>query len=1093
MTHRRLIEAAFPLKQVSLDSVHEKNVRHGHISTLHIWPARRPLAASRAALLATLLPDPGTREEQREVLRRMAGTTVETPDAKGERMREETRGGVLHWGREGVQDWDGAAGGVGRGAGTGRTSGVGRAIADGASGGAQATGGSGVGIEAFREQIRQAFGGRAPRVLDPFAGGGAIPLEAMRLGCEAVASDLNPVAWFILRCTLHYPRLLAGQRRPLPEFALRDPAFTAAFLKAQGVKGQKALAPASADLLDAPVPVEADFAWHLRAWGQRVLGRARRVLAARYPTYAEFEPQRPKGRGRQQVQLARRYRPRPPQLLTPDAEGRVSTTALNAEFDALYLEDAANPRWVAKPTVAYLWARTVRCAGCRREVPLLKTRWLCKKGAKRVLLRMTPGEGGVAFGIEEDVPVGAAQGRQSDQQLGAGTMSGSGATCPCCGVTAAMSDLRAAGRAGQLGERLTAVVVDGQQGKEYRLPTEAEIEAASLSEDALAELYADIPFGLPQEPTPKAGVGASRAFSVDGYGFDTWRKLFTNRQLLALGTFIREMRSLWVEEDSAALAGNISGLEDYPKEWREALVACLAPAISRSADRGSSVTTWTNDREGIGHTFARFALPMVWDFAESCPLGNATGSFDQAIEWIARVVEHLQDAAKGAPSPQVLRQSAAEALPGAFDLICTDPPYYDAIPYSDLMDFFHIWLRRALHGLSPETDAAFAEPLGPKWDAAANDGELIDDAARFGGDRAASKRNYEDGMARSFERFHAALREDGRLVLVFANKQPDAWETLVSALIRAGFVVVGSWPIQTEMQNRQRSLSSAALSSSIWLVCRKRPAAARPGWDRQVLTEMQANIRQRLRDFWDAGIRGPDFVWAATGPAMEAFSRHPLVKFTDAPGERLTVAEFLRQVRRMVVGFVVSRLFEAGEGAMQELDDPTTYYLLHRNDFGLAAAPAGACILYALSCNLSDADLAGRLDLLARGKGAAPADDEDADEDTDAQASGSEARLKPWSRRRAKGLGEPAADGNPPPLIDCLHRLMRLWKTGEQSRVDAYLENRGLWRHELFARVVQALIELAETGSEERAILEYIQNHLAAQGAAPAPRQEAML
>ena len=208
MTDRRLIEAAFPLKQASLDSVHEKNVRHGHISTLHIWPARRPLAASRAALLATLLPDPGTAEGRREVLRRMAGTVVETPDAKGERMREETRGGILHWGREGALD-------------TG--------------------GGAGVGVEAFREQIRQAFGGRAPRVLDPFAGGGAIPLEAMRLGCEAVASDLNPVAWFILRCTLHYPHLLAGQRRPLPEFALRDRAFATAFLKGQGVKRRKAL------------------------------------------------------------------------------------------------------------------------------------------------------------------------------------------------------------------------------------------------------------------------------------------------------------------------------------------------------------------------------------------------------------------------------------------------------------------------------------------------------------------------------------------------------------------------------------------------------------------------------------------------------------------------------------------------------------------------------------------------------------------------------------------------------------------------------------------------------------------------------------
>ena len=200
----------------------------------------------------------------------------------------------------------------------------------------------------------------------------------------------------------------------------------------------------------------------------------------------------------------------------------------------------------------------------------------------------------------------------------------------------------------------------------------------------------------------------------------------------------------------------------------------------------------------------------------------------------------------------------------------------------------------------------FAKPLGPKWNSAKNDGELIDDASRFGGDRQASKRNYENGMARAFARFHESLRDDGRLILVFANKSPDAWETLVSALIRAGFVVDGSWPIQTEMQTRQRSFSSAALSSSIWLVCKKRPSTARPGWDRKVLAEMQSNITERLRDFWDAGIRGPDFVWAATGPALEAFSKHPVVKQTDSPGAQLTVAEFLRHVRRMVVGFVVS-------------------------------------------------------------------------------------------------------------------------------------------------------------------------------------------
>ena len=817
-------------------------------------------------------------------------------------------------------------------------------------------------------------------------------------------------------------------------------------------------------------------------------------------------------------------------------------------------QESANPRWVAKPAVAYLWARTVRCGGCRAEVPLLKTRWLCKTAKKRVRLTMEPREdgAGVVFGVERNAAAGSgspAQKRAHDRELGAGTMSGSGAKCPCCGAIVPMRDIRAEGRMGRLGERVTAVVVDGQEGKEYRLPTEVEVAAARVGDEELDDLYSGIPFGLLDEPTPKAGVGAARAFSVDGYGLDAWRKLFTNRQLLALGTFVREIRRNAELMSEAAPLGHDSGssaqtsprfrrkrasfdfaslrsgrtgtgrsregippsiadrsgfpyaestadrsrfpyaetVRGYPEEWREALVAYLCCVFSKLTDYSSALCSWHNSGEKLGHTFARFALPMVWDYCEVNTLSDTSGGFAAMREWVARCLDPAISATSSAPAPTVLRQSAMELEPGGFDLICTDPPYYDAIPYSDLMDFFYVWLRRALHGLSPETDAAFASRLGPKWDADAGDGELIDDASRFGGDRQASKQNYEDGMARSFSRFHHALREDGRLVLVFANKQPDAWETLVSALIRAGFVVDGSWPIQTEMQTRQRSLSSAALSSSIWLVCKKRPAAARPGWDGAVLAEMQENIVGRLRDFWDAGIRGPDFVWAATGPALEAFSRHPVVRKADREGERLSVAEFLRQVRRMVVGFVVSRLLQGEGGADDDLDDLTTYYLLHRNDFGLGAAPAGACILYALSCNLSDADLTGRLDLLARG--GREGSGEDGDEEEGREISGSEARLKAWRGRGARDLGEPSAGGGPAPLIDRVHKLMQLWKTGEQSRVDGYLESQGLWRHDLFARVVQALIELSDTGSEERSLLESIQNHVRTRGGAQVPRQ----
>ena len=1059
MKGRRLIETAFPLKQVSLDSVHEKNVRHGHISTLHIWPARRPLAASRATLLATLFRDPENQEERDRLLARMAGTVEPAQAGRvtggGERERKETRGGILHWGRE--SEPEGAAE-----------------------------------LDRLRAEIRKAFGGRAPRVLDPFAGGGAIPLEAMRLGCETVAADLNPVAWFILRCTLHYPRLLAGRKRPLPVFAVGDRAFAESFLKARGIRRTAALREAlarlghgdgepvqTATLADGESPASnADAAWHLRAWGRHVLAAARRELATRYPTYAEFEPVRRKGRRKVQTAGNVRWRRRPPRLLEPDEDGRVSTAPLNAEFDSLYLENETNPRWIAKPAVAYLWARTVRCGGCRAEIPLLKTRWLCKKVKKRIRLTLEPRTdgSGVDFGIERDVPDGsgnAAQRREHDRALGAGTMSANGARCPACSAISTTKDIRAEGLAGRLGERMTAVVVEGQTGKEYRLPTAAELDAAHVEQAEIEALYAGVPFGLPDEsivaerPSPNSR-GAS---GLPRYGFDTWRTLFTDRQLLALGTFVRAIR------------GCAATMRDYPDEWREAIVAWLAPSISRLADRGSAVATWQNDTDKIRNTFARFALPMVWDFAESCPLADTTGGFIQAVEWIARVVEHTEAATAAAPPPRVEQRSATGARTDRFDLVCTDPPYYDAIPYSDLMDFFHVWLRRTLHGLSPDIDAAFAAPLGPKWDAGADDGELVDQPGRFGTDRAQSRQAYEDGMLRTFRRCHDALRDDGRLVVVFANKQPAAWSTLVSALIRAGFVVDASWPIQTERDSKVAG--GARLSSSIWLVCRKRPPTARPGWDNRVLADMQANVTERLRAFWDAGIRGPDFVWAATGPALEAFSRHPVVKMADAPGRQLTVEDFLRRVRRMVVGFVVSRLLDQQEGATGELDDPTTYYLLHRKDFGLAPAPAGACILYALSCNVSDADLAGRLDLLAGG-GRSTSTDEDGDENGDPP--GSDVRLKTWNQRRARDLGEPSPGGSPPPLIDCIHKLMQLWKSGEQSRVDTYLEARGLWRHEIFARVVQAVTELAERGSDERKLLESVQTHVRTHGGAAVPR-----
>ncbi len=322
-----------------------------------------------------------------------------------EKIVKETVGGILHWGRE-----------------------------------------SGPDLEWFRQKIREANGGRPPKVLDPFAGGGAIPLEAMRLGCEVTAIDINPVACFILKCTLEYPQKLSGQRRPLPKFALESREFMESYFKGTGKVTKKQLERnLEAVQMGLFPPPDVDLAWHVRAWGWWLLQRAKADLERFYPMV--------------------------------DGE----------------------------PTVAYLWARTIRCKNCRATVPLLKTRWLCKKDNKRVLLAMEPNvdKTGAVFSVQADVPqvgANAARRREQDKRSGGGTMSRSGATCPCCGTIMTMEDIRLEGQAGRLGAVMTAVVVDGPNGKEYRLSTKDEIALAAGAEEELGRIFGEIPFHPPPAP-----------------------------------------------------------------------------------------------------------------------------------------------------------------------------------------------------------------------------------------------------------------------------------------------------------------------------------------------------------------------------------------------------------------------------------------------------------------------------------------------------------------------------------------------------------------------------------------------------------------
>ncbi len=1018
----RLIEVAFPVKQASVASVHEKNVRHGHISTLHIWPARRPLAACRAALLATLLPDPGDPQKRQELLDRIGGAVaiknVKSTDDDGLSVTEEKEvleDGVLAWGQE-----------------------------------------NGPAMAEFRAMIREYYGDKAPKVLDPFAGGGAIPLEAMRLGCDVTASDINPVAWFILKCTLDYPARFAGKKWPLPEFVKEWPDFiedfqTGKVKKRRGGAARAFFDPLQLTFLELP---EADLAWHVRAWGRWVLERARADLASRYPV-------------------------------------------INGE-----------------PTVAYLWARTGRDkAAPYGRIPLLKTFWLCKKKGRRSAIMPVPkADGsGVDFRIlderffthgvqklHDDYPHLKTWEVTADgvsEFLNKGTMNRAGAWSPCTGrpglIALTMDDLRRQGQQGLLGTQMTAVVVEATKPgkkttfKKYRLPEEQELKAAEVEIEDLEAVFKDIPFGIPDEPTPAGGgSGASRAFSLHQYGMKKWRDMFTPRQLLALGVFVKHTRKAMEE-----IAGH-DGLE-VQKE-AEAIGGYLSMILDRVADRGSAVCSWTLARENIRNTFSRFALPVAWDFCESGTTVETSGGYPGQVELVAQFVEHALHIEVPSKYVTIHKQSATEPQSTPVSLILTDPPYYDAIPYSDLMDFFHIFLRRVLRGLCPAIDQAFDTPLSPKWDRERNDGELIDDESRFDGNREKSKKAYEDGMAKAFQNCLDGLEEHGRLVVVFANKEVVAWETLIAALIRSGAVVTASWPIQTERTERVRNVAAAGLASSVWIVCRKRDKFSQPGWEEAVLDQMRQKLfeprealggRNILQYYFDLGIRGPDFIWAALGPALEAYSAHPYVK--KPAGGIMTVPEFLKEVRRLVLHFSLGELpgfreiqqSTQGRGEGIELDPVTQYYLLHRAYFGLGQSPAGACILYANACGKNETELKMVWNIIEQGgkskRGRPSAKDSD-NGDEEAESKGNEYRLLGWQERIGRDdLGELRA-GMAPPLIDRLHRLMFLFQQNRAGEVQQTFDGWGLSSERAFAPLLQAVRELAlrDNDDTERRLVE---------------------
>ena len=816
---KKLIEVALPLDAINDACVKEKSIRHGHPSTLHLWWARRPLAAARAVLFAQLVNDPGGDRGWGK----FKGQTKE--DAERERQR---LFGII---RELVK-WENTN--------------------------------DAVLLAKAREEIRRSWREtcelnsgqpgfdpeRLPPFHDPFAGGGSIPLEAQRLGLEAHASDLNPVAVLINKAMIEIP----------PKFAGRPPVSPTP-------AGEKQIATSDA-----------------RSWtGARGLAEDVR----RYGAWMRDEAHKRIGHLYPNVKVTKEMAAHRPDL----------------------------GQYVGKEltVIAWLWARTVpspnpAVKGAR--VPLVSSFWLSKKTGKETWVEPIVDGRNYRFVVRRKKPRDAVA-------VDEGTKSGRGQfRCLLTGSAITSDHARSEGMAGHMSARLMAVVAEGERERVYLDPTgHMEKVAASASPD-----------WRPRGAVPERLTGGT----CYGYGLKEWGDLFTPRQLVALTTFsdlvaearehvLRDARAAGWQDDDRGLEVGGTGATAYG----DALAIYLSMVVSRAADRNSSLCSWDPGPAGtkastggsartasVRNTFARQALPMVWDFAEASPFSESGGGVDSGLKWICPAIERLCVG----PTPGMAAQLDAAQIEAVNSVVLsTDPPYYDNIGYADLSDFFYVWLRRSLSARFPRTVATL---LVPKTE------ELIASPHRHGG-RAAAERFFQDGMSRTMRSFCSAVHPAFPATVYYAFKQSDTeggetastgWESFLEAVIRAGFTITATWPLRTELSNRIVGNRTNALASSIVLALWPLQSAATTVSRRDFLRELREELPLALElMIGGATGRAPvapvDLAQAAIGPGIAIFSRHTQV--LEADGSPMSVREALVHINKAIDDY-----FTAAEGVM---------------------------------------------------------------------------------------------------------------------------------------------------------------------------------
>lgn len=985
-TPKKLIEVAIPVKEISAESVRDKSIRHGHISTLHLWWARRPLPVCRAVVFASLVPDPldphcpqafcdtvelllgkahnpgdpyapyadipwtavydPMEDNRRNRLQMFIGKF--TPDmqqhllhnspkpAAGKQLSDHS---LIKWDNKNNEAilskarkliwvaFNSGQSAVGGGQSAEALladydrhyAAIRQAEQDLYSMPDRHLPGSEVQAkEAALHQAIEDFLDKMPRVFDPFAGGGAIPLEAARLGCRSYGNDINPVAHIIQKGSLEFPQKYG---KPI---TYSKEAFTARYGEA---------------------------AWHAQPLENKTI-RNGDATAVRIANRLAFDVEH------YARELLRRT---------------------EAEIGHFY---PANDK--GQKPIAYYWARVGTCSNpaCRAEVPLLKGFYLCNKPDKKVHLKPVIEGNKIEFEIK------------NGNYDGEGWLARGNLKCPCCENTTDVKTLKQQFWNSATQRRMLCVIWEGKSGKEYLPPTQFDL--------APLEQIPDSDF-IPQERLP---VTYSKAMAFCGWNFNKWGDLFAKRELLAINTLRNTIEKI-----------EIDGKTDY----QIALKTYLTILFNRVVSRLTMFGIWHTSRETLEHPFGKSAIQMVFDYPESNPFAESGGGALSQLDWITRYIESESASFNITEAKNAASGDKSQFPDRYLTAVVTDPPYYDAVAYADLSDFFYVWMKVMLRKEYPLT---FSTPLSPKNEectALKHHREESKDKAKL---------HFEGKL---LEIFSAIQSQTSEVVsIMYAHQSTEAWTTLCNSILGASMNITGSWAVDTEMTSALK-VGKAFLSSSVTVSCR--PAQRRGiGEYRTVRKAIEGTVEREVKKLYALGFRGADLLTACFGQAVSEFGQYQKVEKAD--GSEVSVAELLEMARESAF----NALLKGFEG-----DDGTKFYIGWLQLYGFVESDFDDAAKFSrVGLSIDVQELFNQHILLKNGN---------------------KQTLGGFRERIAadRNLGERAANL----LIDEVHRAMHLYQGADRKALLRYIGKVAAGAEGTFWRVLAALCEVLPDGSED--------------------------